>query len=319
VAATSLQRDEPESHLPGDGSRIAPFVPVGQGIGRLSPAAAEELGLSAGLAVVAGVNDGTATILGAGLRRAGEAVDTGGASGGFAVYSDRPIALPGTFCAPAPLPGLWVLGGAMAATGASLEWLAGAVLGGQWSIDALIDEAAAVPAGAGGLVFLPYLAGERSPIWDERASGAFVGLRLDHGRGHLVRAVLEASAFAVRHVAAPIVEAGIAVADLRLAGRPATNRTWAQIKSDVSDLPVLLPRTPETSVLGAAMLAAVGAGLMSNLTEAVERMASTATRLEPRPETRATYDRAYDVYRRLYPNLREAMHELAGEQPGRSG
>jgi xylulokinase len=193
------------------------------------------------------------------------------------------------------------------------------VLGGLWSIDALIDEAAAVPAGAGGLVFLPYLAGERSPIWDERASGAFVGLRLDHGRGHLVRAVLEASAFAVRHVAAPIVEAGIAVADLRLAGRPATNRTWAQIKSDVSDLPVLLPRTPETSVLGAAMLAAVGAGLMSNLTEAVERMASTATRLEPRPETRATYDRAYDVYRRLYPNLREAMHELAGEQPGRSG
>ncbi|HVA85141.1 MAG TPA: FGGY-family carbohydrate kinase, partial [Candidatus Saccharimonadales bacterium] len=261
--------------------------------------------------VIAGVNDGTATILGAGLRLPGQAVDTGGTSGGFAVYSDRPIDLPGTFCAPAPLPGLWVLGGAMAATGASLEWLAGPVLGGHWSIEALIEEAAAMPPGAAGLVFLPYLAGERSPIWDDRARGAFCGLRLDHGRAHLVRAVLEASAFAVRHVAAPIVEAGIEVTDLRLAGRPATSRTWAQIKSDVTDVPVCLPRVPEASVLGAAMVAAVGARLVPSLAEAVERMSAVATRLSPRPESRATYDQVFEVYRRLYPSLKPMMHELA--------
>ena len=284
---------------------------VGQPIGRLLPAVAADLGLRPGLPVIAGVNDGTATILGAGLRRAGQAVDTGGASGGFAVYADRPLDLPGIFCAPAPLPGLWVLGGAMAATGASLDWLADDVLGGRWSIDDLIAEAEATPPGAGGLVFLPYLAGERSPIWDDAARGVFAGLSLGHGRGHLVRAVLEASALAVRHVATPIREAGVDVTELWLAGRPATSAAWAQIKSDVIGVRVGIPRVPEASVLGAGMLAAVGAGLVAGLPQAVEQMSGEARWIAPRAATKPTYDRIFEVYRSLYLNLRPQLHELA--------
>src|SRR5207302_1222471 len=104
---------------------------------------------------------------------------------------DRPVDLPGIYCARSLLPDRWVLGGAMMAIGSSLQWLARSVLGERWTIPELIEEAGAIAPGAGGLVFLPYLAGERSPIWDDRARGAFCGLRLEHGRAHLVRAVLE--------------------------------------------------------------------------------------------------------------------------------
>src|SRR5581483_6992937 len=176
-----------------------------------------------------------------------DAVDTGGASGGFGVYADRPLELPGTFSAPAPIEGRWVLGGAMASTGAALTWLRDALLGGHWTLDELDAEAAALAPGADGLIFLPYLAGERAPIFDERARGAFVGLTLGHGRGHLVRAVLEAAAYAIRHVAEPILAAGIPVTELRLAGGPARSDLWARIKADVTGFPVAIPRVGETA------------------------------------------------------------------------
>ena len=99
----------------------------------------------------------------------------------------------------------------MAATGRALDWYRDDVLGGTISTDALLGEAAATPPGADGLVFLPYLAGERSPIWDPEARGVLAGLTLGHGRGHIARAIVEASALAIRHVAAPMLAAGVEV------------------------------------------------------------------------------------------------------------
>ena len=119
------------------------------------------------------------------------------------------------------------------------------VSGGGWSTDELVAAAAAVPAGANGLVFLPYLAGERAPVFDEQARGAFVGLTLGHGRADLARAVLEAAAFSLRHVAEPLVEAGAPLRELRLAGRPSHDDTWARIKADVLGVPVAIPRDRE--------------------------------------------------------------------------
>ena len=278
--------------------------------GALRPVAAGALGLPAGIPVVVGVNDGTASMLGAGLRAAGDAVDTGGTSGGIAIYADHPIALPGVFVAPAPIPGRWVVGGAMAATGAAVDWLRGAVLGDRWTAEELFAEAASVPAGAEGLVFLPYLAGERAPIFDEEARGAFVGLTLAHARGHLARAVLEGAAFAVRHVAEPIIAAGVPLREVRLAGRSSPGDTWARIKADVLGVPVAIPSIGDTAVLGAAILAAAGIGAVPDLGAGVAAMTSVARRLEPDPGDRARYDELFAVYRGLYPALRPSFGAL---------
>ena len=145
---------------------------------------------------------------GPGLLEPGDAYDPGGSAGGFGVYWREPVEVAGAFVTPAPLAGLYSVGAAMAATGRALDWFRDAIVGGDISTERLLAEAAATPPGADGAVFLPYLAGERSPIWDPTATGLFAGLTLSHGRGHLARAIIEASALAIRHVATPMLAAG---------------------------------------------------------------------------------------------------------------
>jgi sugar (pentulose or hexulose) kinase len=286
-------------------SLVPASLPFGARLGSLRPAAATELGLPAGIPVVAGVNDGTASMLGAGLLRPGDAVDTGGTSGGLGIYADAPVEVPGLFLAPAPLAGRWVVGGAMAALGSSVDWLRGPILGGL-TIDELQVAAADVPPGAGGLVFLPYLAGERAPLFDDAARGAFFGLTLAHDARHLARAALEGTAFAMRSVAEPLAAAGAPIRELRLTGRPGGGDTWARIKADVLGVPVAIPAVGDTAVLGAAILAATGVGAVASMEAGVESMTSVARRVEPDPANAATYDSAYAVYRGLYPALRDA-------------
>ena len=286
----------------------------GAPLGLLRPDAAAALGLPVGTPVIAGVNDGTASMLGAGLSEAGDAVDTGGTSGGIGIYADRPVSVEGLFLAPAPLPGLWVVGGAMAATGAAIDWLRGPVLHDRWTTDELFAAAAATEPGADGLLFLPYLAGERAPIFDEQARGAFVGLTLGHGHGHLARAVLEGAAFAIRDVAEPLAAAGAPVRELRLAGRPSPGDLWARIKADVLGVPVAIPVIGDTAVLGAAVLAAAGVGAAPDLATGVASMTSVDRRIAPDPAAHARYDALFAVYRDLYPALRESLHRLS--RPG---
>jgi len=290
--------------------RIPAGVAAGSVLGGLTPMAAVDLGLPAGTPIVAGLNDAYASCLGAGLLEAGDALDTGGSSGGFAVYASAEPHVPGAWIAPAPLPGRWLVGGAMAATGRALDWLRDDVLGGTWSTSELLDAAAAVEPGADGLVFLPYLAGERSPIWDADARGAFVGLTLVHGRGHLARAVLEAAAFAIRHVAEPIATAGHQATELRVCGANARGDTWNRIKADVLGVPVAVPEETDTAMLGSAILGATGIGAATDLPTAIGGMVRFSARLEPDPGTGAVYDERYAVYTSLYPVLRDAMHAL---------
>jgi xylulokinase len=321
VAATSTQAHDagPDAaSLRAAGIRPE-LVPAGRSFGEplgvLRPEAAAALGLRAGTPVVTGVNDGAASMLGAGLRHAGDAVDTGGTSGGLAVYADQRVSVPGLYCAPAPLPGMWAVGGAMAALGASLDWLRSSVLGDHWTLDELFAEASAVAAGAGGVMFLPYLAGERAPVFDDSARGAFAGLGLEHGRGHLARAVLEGAAYAMRSVAEPLAAAGAPMRELRLAGRPTPGDLWAQIKADVLGVPVAIPVVGETAVLGAAILAASGSGAVADLDSAIGAMTATARCLTPDPAAHATYDAGYPVYQALYPALRGALRGAVRETP----
>lgn len=294
-----------------DTTRLAPPVAWGAVLGPLLDGPASELGLPPGLPVVAGANDATASFIGAGLQRPGQAIDTGGTSGGFAVYWNASLEVPGVFAGAAPIPGLWLYGGAMSATGKSLDWLAREIGEGGADMESLLTEAAQVPPGAGGLIFLPYLAGERSPIWDDAARGVMAGLTLRHRRGHMVRAVIEGAALAIRHVAAPIIAAGITVDEMRVCGGPARSGLWNQVKADVTGFPVAVPRVLETASLGAAMLAAVGAGEAADPLDAIGRMTGVEQVIEPRPATRELYDRLYETYTSLYPLLRPAFAVLA--------
>ncbi|HEX8026658.1 MAG TPA: FGGY-family carbohydrate kinase, partial [Candidatus Limnocylindrales bacterium] len=278
---------------------------------RVTAGAAAEVGIPAGVPVVAGLVDAFASFHGAGMLEAGDAIDVGGAAGGFGVYWDRPVHAAGGFTTPAPLAGRWSVGAAMAATGSALDWLATDVLAGAASVEQLIAEASAVPPGADGLVFLPYLAGERSPLWDPEARGLLAGLTLAHGRAHVARAVLEAAALAIRHVAEPMLETGVRVGTMRVCGGPAHSDTWNRIKADVTGFEVGVPRVLETTVLGAAIVAAVGVGLRPDLPSAIRAMTSLERRIQPDPSTRAAYDATYAAYRQLYPAIAPVLRAAA--------
>ncbi len=293
-----------EARAAGLDERIAPSpAAAGSGIGRLRAAPAAELGLPAGLPVVAGANDAIATFLGAGLTTPGQAIDTGGTSGGFGLYVDGPVSVPPLWTGPAPLPGLHYVGGAMAGTGKALDWLVDDALGGTTALPDLLAEAATAPAGADGLLFLPYLAGERWPLHDPTARGAFVGLTLRHRRAHLVRSVLEAAAFALRHVAAPAVVAGLPFDELRVTGGTAASRLWNQVKADVVGVEVVVPRVAEASVAGAAIFAAAGIGVVDDVRAGIDALTGIAERLVPDPVAQALYDRLAPAYEDLHAQL----------------
>jgi xylulokinase len=321
VAATSHGPGQPfpdaetldDVGLPG--AKIPPPVPAGSVVGSLAGAPAASLGLRTGIPVVAGLVDAWASYHGAGMAAAGDAMDPGGSAGGFGVYWDRPLDVPGSFSTIAPIPGLYSVGGAMAATGRAVDWFRVDVLRGTATTETLIEEAGTIRAGADGVVFLPYLAGERSPLWDPTARGAFVGLALGHGRGHLTRAILEASAFAIRHVAEPILAAGATVRAMRVCGGPARSETWNQIKADVTGFVVDVPAVLETAVAGSAILAATGVGAWPDVAAAIRGMTRSARRLEPNPATRERYDATYAAYRRLHPAISPIVRDLVAGAP----
>jgi xylulokinase len=295
--------------------RRPPMAGIGEVVGGLTETAADALGLRAGIPVAGGTNDAFASYLGAGLLEPGDAFDPGGAAGGFGVLWHRRVEIPGAFVTPAPLAGRFSVGAAMAATGRAVDWFREDVLDGVTTVDGLIEVAAATPPGADGLVFLPYLAGERSPIWDPTATGLLAGLTLAHGRAHIARAILEASALAIRHVATPMLEAGVQVTAMRVCGGPARSDTWNRIKADVTGFRVLVPRVLETAVLGSAILAAVAVGAHGDLPAAIRAMTAVDQEIEPDAATAEVYDRLYGAYTALHPAVAPIMRPLHASPP----
>lgn len=292
--------------------RLPPTTETGSIVGELTSTAADALGLRPGIPVAGGTVDAFASYLGAGLLEPGDAYDPGGSAGGFGVYWDRPVDVPGGFVTPAPLAGRYSVGAAMAATGRAIDWYREAILGGTIAMDALLAEAAATPPGADGLVFLPYLAGERSPIWDPEARGVLAGLTLAHGRGHVARAIVEASALAIRHVAGPMLAAGVQVTEMRVCGGPARSTFWNGVKADITGFPVVVPAVLEAAVLGSAILGAVAIGAHRDLPSAIRAMTSVAGRIEPRRDLAPLYDRVFEAYVGLYPATAPLLRSLDG-------
>jgi sugar (pentulose or hexulose) kinase len=170
--------------------------------------------------------------------------------------------------------------------------------------DLLCEAAAAVPPGCDGLVMLPHLQGVLFPEINPGARGAFFGFTLSHGRAHFTRAILEAIAFMLRDGLGALKGLGVEAGQVCVLGGGARSRLWSQIKADVCQLPLTVPRASEAALQGAAMLAGVGAGVFPDVAAAAEAMVHVTDRIEPDPALADVYDRAYHRYRKLYEQLR---------------
>ena len=258
-----------------------------------------------------GAADLPAQALGYGLREPGMALLTVGTGG--QVF--HPLAAPRIdpalryYVFNHAAAGRWYAQAAILAAGLALRWLRDVLAAGDFAQLSALAEA--VPPGAEGLVFLPYLAGERTPHLDPAASGAFVGLRLHHGPGHLARAVMEGVSFAL----ADCLELAAADAEQIIASGGATKSpVWRQILADVLDRPLALGTGTHHACVGAALLAGVGAGVYADLADACARLPQVTDVIAPDPARAAFYAERRDLFRGLYGTLKDDMHVLAGRK-----
>jgi len=273
--------------------------------GRVTKDGAAASGLREGTPVVAGGGDQAAGAVGMGIVAPGNVSATIGTSGVvFAATSDPVVEPKGrihTFCH--AIPGRWHVMGVTQGAGLSLRWFRDQ-FGGGASYDSLMIEAAAAPAGSDGLLWAPYLMGERTPHLDPNARGALVGLTAQHTRAHVIRAILEGVAFSLRDTFTIFRELRVPVKSIRLGGGGARSYLWQQIQADVYGMPVDLVAAEEGAAYGAALLAGVGAGMWASVDAACETAVRVAKRVEPIAENVELMNRQYLEYRNLYPALR---------------
>lgn len=302
----------------------ADVVPLGKGDGRLAREAAEALGLRAGTPVAQGGIDAYLGMLGMGAVGPGDLAMVLGSSTCHLAMTATPVLGSGLLgCYPdAVVEGVHTVEGGQTSTGSILDWYRRHLAGNEAhraeearrSVWELLDEqAAAVPAGCEGLVCLDYWQGNRCPLKDPRARGAWWGLTLSHGPGHLIRSIYEATACGTRHILEDAASFGLRIDRVFAGGGGARSRLWLQVHADVLGLPIHLPHDPEACALGAALVAAVHAGHFADLKEAAAAMVRSSGVIEPTAGQRDAYDAVYARYRATYPALRELVHTTATE------
>jgi len=291
--------------------------------GKLDAEGAAATGLKVGTPVVAGAGDQAAGAVGMGIVRAGVVSATIGTSGVVFAATDRPALDPHgrlhTFCH--AIPGRWHVMGVTQAAGLSLRWFRDTFGIAKGAVDCssgaelqpgvairdpyefLSEEAAAAPAGAAGLLWAPYLMGERTPHLDPNARGALVGITPSHHRGHILRAILEGVAFSLKDSFSIFEEMKVPVKQIRLGGGGARSPLWRQIQADVYAHEVEIVAAEEGAAYGAAILAAVGAKQFASVDEACDAVIRVATRVPPNPTSSAILQKNYVHFRRLYPAL----------------
>ncbi len=291
-------------------------------VGGVLASVADEVGLPAGVPVVIGGGDGCCAALGAGVWREGSAYNYVGSSSWIALASERPVYDPEgrTFTWAHVVPGMFSPCGTMQAAGGSYAW-ARDVLGGaeveraaraRGSVYELLNGlAATAPAGSRGLLYLPYLLGERSPRWNPHARGAFVGLTMRHGRAELVRAVLEGVTMNLRVILRALTRQGIEVASVRVIGGGAKGRFWNQLMADMYGVPIeRLTHLEEATSMGAAVAGGVGVGLYDDVS-IIERMNPVALAVEPDAAAQRSYEPLFDLFEETYAALVPVYDRMA--------
>jgi xylulokinase len=280
--------------------------------GRLVADVATELGLPAGIPIAAGGGDNAAAAVGCGIVEEGLASSSIGTSGVLFAYTPQftpdPSGRLHAFCH--AVPGAYHLMGVTLSAGGSLKWWRH-VLGEQHEYDALIELAGSAPVGSEGLLFLPYLSGERTPHLDPSARGAFFGLTARHGLNHLTRAVMEGVTYSLADCLQLMADLGVTVNQVRAIGGGARSQLWRQIQADVFGMPVQRTTVDEGPAYGAALLAGVTAGNFKSVNEACSVVRLRPDVAEPNRENAELYSRYLKVYRDLYPATASAMAQLS--------
>ncbi len=291
-------------------------------IGEVLPAVADEVGVAAGTPVVVGGGDGACAAAGAGVIRAGAAYNYVGSSSWIALATPQPIYDPEqrTFTFGHIVPGMVMPTGTMQAAGASYQWMRDQLCPRETQAALDLDlspyelmnaQAEKSPVGANGLLYLPYLLGERSPRWNPLARGAFVGLTIRHTRADMVRAVLEGVTFNLRVILDAFRAQGTHIDAMRLIGGGARGRFWNQMMADVYGIPVQrLSILEEATSMGAALAGGVGVGLYPDFAM-IDQMNEVAATIQPDPQRQARYEQVYPVFEAAYQALVPVYEMLA--------
>ena len=274
---------------------------------RVSDAGAKHTGLKAGTPIVGGAGDQAGGAVGMGIVRAGAVSATIGTSGVVFAATDNPaMDVKGrvhTFCH--AVPGRWHVMGVTQAAGQSLRWMRDLLKNSsELSYDQLTSEAAQVPAGSDGVLWAPYLMGERTPHLDPNARATLTGLAASHTRGYVVRAVLEGVAFSLKDTFSLFDDMKVPVTNVRLGGGGARSDLWRQIQSDVYGHEVEILAAEEGAAYGGALLAGVGAKWWNSVEEACDTVVEVQKRVRPDAASSATMKRQYEKYRQLYTALK---------------
>jgi xylulokinase len=286
-------------------------------VGRITAESAAETGLKAGTPVVAGAGDQAAGAVGMGIVQPGAVSATIGTSGVVFAASNRPALDPKgrihTFCH--AVPGRWHVMGVTQAAGLSLRWFrdnfGAGPDDGRDPYERLCADASAVPAGCDGVLWTPYLMGERTPHCDANARASLLGLAASHGRGHIIRAILEGVAFSLRDTFTILEEIKVPATEVRLGGGGARSPLWRQIQADVYGQTVSILEAEEGAAYGAAILAGVGAGTWATVDEACNAAVRVAAHVVPDPSNTALMQRQYAAYRRVYAAVKSVWAENA--------
>jgi len=290
--------------------------------GTLTRQAAEVLGLTPDCEVVGGDGDCAAGAVGNGIVQRGVLSTSIGTSGVMFVHCDEvkidPAGRVHTFCH--AVRGKWHIMGVNLSAGGSLQWFRNALCQADVErakrakaevYDLLTKEAQEVPPGCQGLFFLPYLSGERTPHADPDARGCFVGLTLAHGRGHMIRAIMEGVVYSMRDSLEIIEALGVPVRQIRASGGGSRSPLWRQIQADAFGRKVVTINTEEGPAYGVALLAAVGAGAFKHVQEACAATIRVVHETPVRRPVKAVYDRAFPVYQQFYRSLRDDFKRIA--------
>jgi gluconokinase len=307
--------------------RLSRLVGTDHLCGPLRAGVARDLGLDRNVPVVIGASDGVLANVGVGAIRPETVACTIGTSGAVRVVLPEPRTDPAgrLFCYPLSA-GRWVVGGATNNGGIVLRWVRDELFpdlseiaagSGRDPYEEIVALAEGVPAGSDGLIMLPYLSGERAPHWSSLPRGVLFGLRRSHGRGHIVRSVLEGIVYQLHAVVASLEEFGVRPQRFRAAGGFANSPLWRQIMADIFDRPIEIPDRWEGSLLGAAMHGRVVLGLAASLEEAV-KVVRIGIVEEPIVEHAEAYRRIYPIFERLYDRLLPEFSALAAlDEPRR--
>jgi xylulokinase len=294
-------------------ARVLPPVTTSAAIaGGLLPEIAVATGLRPGTPVIYGGSDQAMQAVGHGVVAPGVVSSTIGTGGQIFAPVARPAYDPQArlHCFCHVMPDMWHLESAMLAAGLSLKWLRDNVMLGL-TYQEIADAAAAVPPGAEGLFFLPYLAGERTPHMDPRACGSFVGLTLRHGRAHMARAVMEGVVFGMRQGLELMLNLGVRPERIIASGGATQHPLWLKVQADMFNRPLYQTRTVEASAVGAALLAGVGVSIYADVADAVARAVRYADKVvTPDPDHAAHYATLAETFAALYPALAPTYHAL---------